>query len=128
MALGKKTGGRVAGTPNKRTQDVIERLAALNCDPVEGMARIAMDGANSPELRGRMFAELAQYVAPKRKAVEHTGEGAGEFTVRWMNADVRDLPTADLVDRLLQAIATGDVPAAEVPQLMGALRAQIKPD
>jgi hypothetical protein len=79
MAKGFKTGGRTAGTPNKRTQDVIERLAALNCDPIEGMARIAMDEANAPELRGRMFSELAQYVAPKRKAVEHSGEGAGEL-------------------------------------------------
>jgi hypothetical protein len=126
MALGKKTGGRVAGTPNRRTQDVIERLAALNCDPIEGMAKIAMDEANAPELRGRMFAELAQYVAPKRRAIDHSAaEGAGEFTVRWMNADARELPTADLVDRLLQDIAAGEVPAAEVPQLMDALRIQI---
>ncbi|MCU0500604.1 MAG: hypothetical protein MUC51_02350 [Anaerolineae bacterium] len=84
MALGRKTGGRTAGTPNKRTQDVIERLAALNCDPIAGMARIAMDEANSPELRGRMFSELAQYVAPKRKAVEHSAsEGSGEILISW---------------------------------------------
>ena len=126
MALGRKTGGRVAGTPNKRTQDVIERLTALNCDPIEGMARIAMDDANSPELRGRMYAELAQYVAPKRKAVEHSSEdGSGEITVRWMTPDVRSLPASELVDHVLQRIADGDVPAADVPQLMDAMRAQI---
>jgi len=34
------------------------------------MARIAMDEKHSPELRGRMFAELAHYVAAKRRAVE----------------------------------------------------------
>lgn len=91
MALGKKTGGRVAGTPNRRTQDVIERLAALNCDPIEGMARIAIDEANAPELRGRMFAELASYVAPKRKAVEHSAEdGSASVSVSWMSReDVR---------------------------------------
>ncbi len=70
MAIGRKTGGRQAGTPNKRTAAVTERLEALGCDPIEGMAALAMDFTNSPELRGRMFAELAQYVAPKRKAVE----------------------------------------------------------
>jgi hypothetical protein len=70
MALGKKTGGRRAGTPNKRTAEVTERLEALGCDPIEGMAVLAMDPANSPDLRGRMFAELAQYVAPKRRATE----------------------------------------------------------
>ena len=72
MAAGKKTGGRRAGTPNKRTLEVIEKLLDLGVDPIEGMARLAMDPQNSPELRGRMFAELAQYVAPKRKAVEQT--------------------------------------------------------
>ena len=66
-----KTGGRSKGTPNKATQDVRDKLAALGCDPIEGMARIAMDEANPPELRGKMFAELAGYIAPKRKAIEH---------------------------------------------------------
>ena len=127
MALGRKTGGRVAGTPNKRTQDVIERLEALGCDPIEGMARIAMNEANPPELRGRMFAELAGYVAPKRKAVEHSAEdGSASITFSWMNKeDVRSLPASELVDHILQRIADGDVPAADVPQLMDAMRAQI---
>lgn len=95
----RKTGGRKKGTPNKKTQEVIERLKELNCDPIEGMARIAMnditcsvcEGAgkideegcepcygsgkllSTIELRGQMYKELAQYVAPKRKAVELTG-------------------------------------------------------
>jgi hypothetical protein len=70
MALGFKTGGRVKGTPNRRTVEVIEKLESLGCDPIEGMAKLAMDPSNAPELRGRMFAELAQYIAPKRKALE----------------------------------------------------------
>ncbi len=74
MARGFKTGGRTKGTPNRATTDVQATLAALECDPIEGMARIAMDVTNTPELRGRMFAELAGYVAPKRKAIEHTGD------------------------------------------------------
>lgn len=75
MALGKKTGGRVAGTPNRRTVEVQERLRELDCDPIEGMARIAMDERNAPELRGRMFAELAAYLAPKRRAIEVPNTG-----------------------------------------------------
>ena len=70
MAKGYKTGGRQPGTPNRRTQEVCDRLAALGCDPIEGMARIALDPANTPELRAKMYAELAQYVAPKRKSVD----------------------------------------------------------
>lgn len=72
MALGLKTGVRTKGTPNKRTVEVQERLDALGCDPIEGMALLAMDMANPPELRGKMYAELAQYIAPKRKAMEIT--------------------------------------------------------
>ena len=74
MAEGRKTGGRQKGTPNKATQDVVARLAELDCDPIEGMAMLALDPNNPPELRGRMFSELAQYIAPKRKAVEHSAE------------------------------------------------------
>lgn len=70
MALGRKTGGRMVGTPNRRTVDIQSLLARLNCDPIEGMARIAMDCVNPVEIRARMYAELAQYVAPKRKSVE----------------------------------------------------------
>ena len=70
MAQGRKTGGRVKGTLNKVTADVATRLRELGCDPIEGMARLAMDKTNPPELRGRMYAELAGYVTPKRKAIE----------------------------------------------------------
>ncbi len=80
MAKGIKTGGREKGTPNKRTQEVIAKLADLDCDPISGMAKIALDENNSPELRGRMFSELAQYIAPKRKAIEHTGQGGEPVT------------------------------------------------
>jgi hypothetical protein len=67
---GHKTGGRTAGTPNRKTQEISALLESLGCNPIEGMARIATNEAHSPELRGRMYAELAQYVYPKRKAVE----------------------------------------------------------
>ena len=67
---GPKTGGRKKGTPNKATLTIAEKLEALGCDPIEGMARIAMDEKNSPETRGRYYSELAQYLYPKRKAVD----------------------------------------------------------
>src|SRR3954464_9593773 len=80
MPYGIKTGGRTAGTPNRRTVEVIEMLDALGCRPIEGMARIAMDEANPVELRARMYAELAGYVAPKRKAIDLSSDNgtAGE--------------------------------------------------
>ncbi len=119
---GNKTGGRKKGTPNKNTKEVMATLDAMGCNPIEGLARIAMGDAPclscrdgqvtapqfyrmtklspplhwkgrdarslnrmmvdcpncsgtgvaivSSELSGNMFKELAQYVAPKRKAIE----------------------------------------------------------
>ena len=70
---GQKTGGRTAGTPNKRTAELIERLAELDCDPVEGLARIAADPTADAALRARVYADLLPYLYPKRKALELTG-------------------------------------------------------
>jgi hypothetical protein len=80
----KKTGGRTKGTPNKLTKDVIDRLKELKCDPIEGMAKIAAQAMTEGELMlaGQMYKELAQYVAPKRKAVEHTGLDGGPIETR----------------------------------------------
>ncbi len=75
MASGYKTGGRTRGTPNRKTQAVIDRLDALGCDPIEGMARIAMDETAELSIRAQMYKELAQYVASKRKAVEMQVDG-----------------------------------------------------
>ena len=59
--------GRPKGSRTKQQLQVEERLRELGCDPIEGMARIAMDEAVPIEVRARMFTELAQYIAPKRK-------------------------------------------------------------
>ena len=91
MATGHKTGGRTAGTPNRKTREVTGLLESLGCDPIEGMAHIAMDEKHPPELRGRMYAELAQYVYPKRKAVEHTGAG-GELAGTPVTLNVHFVP------------------------------------
>lgn len=73
----KTGGGSRKGIPNRATADVAAKLAALNCDPIRGMAKIALDLTNPVDLRAKMFAELAQYIAPKRKATEHTVSEGG---------------------------------------------------
>tara|TARA_R110000803_G_scaffold80954_1_gene146824 strand:+ start:861 stop:1175 length:315 start_codon:yes stop_codon:yes gene_type:complete len=72
MAEGKKYGGRVKGTPNKSTQSVNDKLAALGCDPIEGLVKLAVIGMESQdyELAFKCLKELAQYALPKRKAIE----------------------------------------------------------
>jgi len=73
---GERRGGRAKGVKNKTTQSVIDRLKDLKCDPIEGMAKIAKQamGEGDLQLEGNMYKELAQYVAPKRKSIEITGE------------------------------------------------------
>ena len=83
---GQKTGGRVAGTPNKRTVELIERLDALGCDPLEGLARIAADPATDTALRARVYADLLPYLYPKRKAVELSGPDGGAVAFEYENA------------------------------------------
>ena|SRR3712207_112879 len=74
---GEKRGGRNKGTPNKQTLAVAERLEALGCDPLEAMVRIATDESVEPGIRFQAYEELAQYIYPKRKALEHKGEMPG---------------------------------------------------
>jgi hypothetical protein len=56
---------------------VAERLEAMGRDPIEGMARIAMDINTPIDLRAKLYSELAQDIAPKRKAIEYSGESTG---------------------------------------------------
>ena len=119
--LGRKTGGRQKGTPNRRTQEAQQILAELGCDPIEGMARIATDESNSAELRGRMLAELAQYAYPKRKAVEVTEVWNGDLatlTEAQLSKLLEQLDTASPTSlraseaEMLKRLATADGQAA----------------
>lgn len=86
---GQKTGGRVAGTPNKRTVELMERLAALDCDPLEGLARIAADPTTDPALRARVYTDLLPYVYPRRRAVDITAEAQGGLVIMLTPADAK---------------------------------------
>ncbi len=100
MATRKKTGGRKAGTPNKKTQLVEEILNTIGCNPLENLARIAngesmrslisLNKDNGeyvvddvpPTLEQRLTAnkELCQYLYPKRKAIDHGVQGEGKVS------------------------------------------------
>ncbi len=147
--------GRKSGSVNKATASAKEKLERIGCDPVTGMATIALNNlpcgvcrgegrtryslgdsglspcddalcvqnraqdkpdpaffcvwcsntgtrninirtclscygtlfeACSPELRGKMYAELATYVHTKLKAIEHTGKDGGPIQVEILQA------------------------------------------
>ena len=62
--------GRPKGSLGEKTKAVQAKLEELGCDPIEALANISMDNSNTPELRFQANKELAQYVAPKIKAIE----------------------------------------------------------
>jgi len=66
--------GRPKGSKTKQQLAVEEKLGALGCDPITAMAMLAMDDETPLEHRIKLYCELAQYIAPKRKAVEHSGD------------------------------------------------------
>lgn len=76
--------GRPPGLPDKRNLRVAERAAELGCDPIEFLCYVVNANIEklkeAPDLDQRISAakELASYIAPKLKAVEHSGgiEGA----------------------------------------------------
>jgi hypothetical protein len=76
-----KGHGRTKGALGKKTLEVREKMLANGCDPILGMIKMAKDMKNSPEVRARMYAELAQYFAPKLKSIEHTGANGGPIAV-----------------------------------------------
>lgn len=94
--------GRPAGTPNKRKAHLLAQLRKLYPEyhPIIEMATIALEKdeegnyKNDINLRAAMHKEIAQYVEPKRKAIEHSGE------ITTSNA-------SDLSDDQLASIATG---------------------
>jgi hypothetical protein len=87
MALGKKTGGRTKGSLNAPKAALFAMMTERWPDyhPVMAMAEIANDPAVDLDTRFAAHKEVAQYVEPKRKAVEVTGEDGGpiETVFRW---------------------------------------------
>jgi len=73
--------GRPKGSLGEKSLAVQAKLEQLGCDPIEALANISMDTNNTPELRFQANKELAQYVAPKRKAVELEGTLDGGLNV-----------------------------------------------
>ena len=72
-----KVGGRVKGTPNKRTVELADRLAEMfpDYDPVMAMAALANDMTADPFMRFQASKEVAQYIHARRKSIDHTTGG-----------------------------------------------------
>ena len=60
----KKLGGRRAGTPNKATSSLRERIEAL--DPLGDLIALARAQDASPELKAKVLLELLSYIGAAR--------------------------------------------------------------
>ena len=54
---------------------VEEKLKKVNCDPITELASLAVDQTLALDTRINILKELAQYTAPKRRAVDIRGSG-----------------------------------------------------
>lgn len=93
---GERRGGRKKGTPNKKSKKAEEQILEL-CNPFEEMVRLARLAESNQEYNTAInaYKELAQYIAPKRKAVEVTGENGNPIVmhaigIKGVNASNRD--------------------------------------
>lgn len=64
--------GRKKGTPNKNSLDLLRICEEKGVDVFAEMVSIAMT-TTLPEVRFKMFSQIAEYLYPKRKALEHSG-------------------------------------------------------
>jgi|GEM_PF-978893 len=65
--------GRTKGTPNKRTQELIDLIAEKypNYNPIFCMIEIGRSEDVAIDTRLQAHKEVAQYIYPKRKAIEY---------------------------------------------------------
>lgn len=63
--------GRTKGTPNRFTQNLMQICEEKDLDVFQALVEVALDKESSD--RFHALKELAQYLYPKRKALEHSG-------------------------------------------------------
>lgn len=80
MALGRKTGGRKPGTPNKATADVRAAIATFAESNVEDFSEWVR-AIDDPAKRCDIFLRAIEYHIPKLARTEMTGEGGGPLVV-----------------------------------------------
>ena len=74
--------GRPKGQKNKYRFDVAEAVSKRGVNPFDHMAEVMGNEEMPPELRMKAAIELAGYLAPKLRSVEHTtSDGAPLFVI-----------------------------------------------
>lgn len=69
-----KVGGRQKGVANKQTQDLQAICDKHDVHPFEALILLYKEGGWDPHMKLAALKEICQYLYPKRKAIEHSGE------------------------------------------------------
>ncbi|HZL57798.1 MAG TPA: hypothetical protein VFC21_11975 [Bryobacteraceae bacterium] len=96
--------GRKKGQVCRLAADVRSKLQELGCDPIEGLARLAMDPDSERPIVARCLTELAQYVYPKRRAIEISGIDGAAIEVNDNSSAIESLKTR--IDGIASRIGT----------------------
>lgn len=119
MGLGgrREGAGRKKGSKNKKTMSMLKLLEEKyhDYDPVIAMIEIAQDESNDIDIRLRAHKEVAGYIHPKLRQMDHTVEGKIEISdihlaIEWHNKTPsiehdkkpvieHDAPTVKLVEK-----------------------------
>lgn len=84
MAKGKKTGGRVAGTPNHATAEIRRQLAKLFTPAYfKSLPSRLAGGQLAPAIEAKL---LAYRFGEPKQSMEVTGEGGGPVRVKFIDA------------------------------------------
>lgn len=100
MAKGKKTGGRVKGTPNRATIARQAEVAASGLTPLDYMLGVMRDEGNEPHARFEAAKNAAPYIHPKLAAVTHSGDADNPVVVE-------DVSDAELARRIVFLLTKG---------------------
>lgn len=81
---GGRLGGRKKGTPNKESKVLIDRIKEKYPDycPIEAMCIIAQDPINEVNIRLTANKEVAQYIYPKLKSIDHNHGGQADNPIK----------------------------------------------
>ncbi|SRR5258708_10899904 len=71
---GEHRGGRQKGTPNKKTREFIERIAASGLVPLEYMLSVMRDEKQPQDVRMEMAKAAAPFVHPRLTATKVSGD------------------------------------------------------
>jgi hypothetical protein len=87
MARGFKTGGRQKGTPNKRTQEMLEEIISTGETPLEYMIRVMRDPEADVHRRDKMAQMAAPFPHPRLTAVEDASREPPIVALRWLTEE-----------------------------------------